>query len=150
MLGVLALNTFAQNKCNLQIGIYEFKEVGSSEQFPVRDAKINLVDTKSKKSLKISKNTDVPTFADILEGEYKVTVSKDEFKKTLEIFSTDCSLADAQNTFSIIVFLWKGSSKQKVEIGKSGGSSGYYDIKGDKPVDNGAVLLAKPEYSTAS
>ena len=105
LLVVLAVNSFGQNKCNLQIGVYEFKEDGSSEQFPVRDAKIKLVNNKTKKSLKISKNTNIPTISDAFEGEYEITVSKNGFQKTLETLSPDCSLANDQNTVSEFFFL---------------------------------------------
>jgi len=144
------LPVLSQNKCNLQIGIYEFKEDGSSEQFPIRDAKILLVSTKTKKSLKINKNTDTPTFADVVDGEYQITVSKEDFKRTSSIFLTDCSLADAQNIISKIIFLWKGSSKETAKFGSLGSKGGYYNTGSDQSVNNGAVLLAKPEYPRAA
>lgn len=134
----------------MQIGVYEFKEDGSSEQFPIRDAKILLVNTKTKKSLKINKNTDAPTFADVVEGEYQISVSKENFKKTSSIFLTDCSLADTQNIISEIIFLWKGNSKETAKFGSLGNKGGYYNIGNDQPVNNGAVILAKPEYPKAA
>jgi TonB family protein len=143
---------FSQNQCNLQISIYEFKDDGSSEEFPVKDAKITLVSTKTRRPLKFSQNTGNSTFTDIDEGQYELTVSKEGFKNLRRIFSIDCSVADAQNTDSLIEFLWKGSSKETVEFGKSGSGSigGYYVAKGEQPINNGAVLLVKPEYPKAA
>jgi TonB family protein len=140
----------SQNKCNLQINVYEFKEDGSSEEFPVKDAKITLVNTKTGKSLKISQQSDIPTFMNVAADEYKLTVSKQGFKKTLETFSNECVWLDEQNTRSLIVFLWKGDSKQKVEFGKSGSKGGYYEVKGEKPINNGAVLLVRPVFPRAA
>ncbi|MEP6903630.1 MAG: TonB family protein, partial [Actinomycetota bacterium] len=83
---------------------------------------------------------------------------------------------DAQNTYSTIEFLWKGSSKEihKSKLGNSGvigyktseknpndndsenlGVSDQYTTGANtttakNPVNNGAVLLVKPEYPRAA
>jgi len=115
-LAILLLCCFAstaQNKtCNLQIKVYEYRNDGTSEQFPVKDAKIKLVSAKTKKPLKISKKSEIPTAVNVAEGEYDLTVSKDGFQKTLGIVYLDCALADIENNVSEIEFLWKGDSKQ--------------------------------------
>lgn len=145
------LSVLSQNKCNLQIGVYEFKDDGSSEEFPVKDAKITLVSTKTGKPFKISQNTDNSTFTDIDEGEYKISVEKEGFKKNLSVLPTDCSITDAQNTVTNIVFLWKGNPKETMTFGESGQPVAGYDVaKGGEPINKGAVLLVKPEYPAAA
>jgi TonB family protein len=143
---------FSQNQCNLQIYVYEFKEDGSSEQFPVRDAKIKLVDTKTRKSLKVSQDTGAPTVADINAGDYEIAVSENGFQQTLDNFSVDCSLVNAENTVSKIVFLWKGSAQQTFNVSaKSKGTNGQlYKAQGEAPINSGAVFLGKPEYPKAA
>jgi len=160
------LSVLSQNKCNLQISVYEFKADGSSEEFPVKDAKITLVDKQTKKSLKISTNTDIPTFLDVFEKEYEATISKEGFQKTVETVIPNCSLSNDQNTISEIVFLWKGNSKQihKPAFVKS---AEFRQFKSDEKepvntgvaekepvnkeaVDTGAVLLVKPKYPPAA
>ena len=142
----------AQTKCNLQFGIYEFKENGTSEQFPAWDSKIKLVNSTTNKSLKISKVGGIPTVADAIEGEYQVTVSKAGFKKTLKNFSIDCSLADSLNTVSEIVFIWKGNSKETLKMSLDGRYSvgQQFQSKPDNPVNESSVLLATPEYPKAA
>lgn len=163
------LPALSQNKCNLQIGVYEFKEDGSSEDFPVNDAAMNLVNTETKKSLKASANTE------ITDGSYELTVSKNGFQKTIERFSVECSLAGEENSFQQIVFLWKGdpkttfvfpavtsgmyreSNKAKAdatfntEAAKTEGTTGELNkTKDDAPLNSGAVVLGKPEYPKAA
>lgn len=169
-LAILFLGGFsilAQNKsCNLQFNVYEFKEDGTAEQHPVRDAKIKLVNEKTGKSLKVGKNDGGPTVTGAIEGDYKVTISKDGFKKTLDKLSLSCESADSQNTVSEIVFLWKGDSKQTMKMYFEGIGAGTYAITESNPtkqnseivkkdaaaetVDEGAVLLARPEYPRAA
>jgi TonB family protein len=161
VIGILSLNSFGQDKCDLRISVYEFKEDGSSEQFPVKDAKITLVNRKTKKSLKISKAPDISTFTEVEEGEYELSVKKAGFKQTLSIFRNDCNFVDAQNIETNIVFLWKGSAKETVRIGGSGtyGATGSattqerltaYEIADGKPANSLAVSLVKPEYPKAA
>lgn len=160
--GILGFNAFGQDKCDLRISVYEFREDGSSEQFPVKDAKIALVDTKTKKSLKISKTPDTSTFTEVEEGEYELSVKKAGFKQTRSIFRNDCNFVDAQNIETNIVFLWKGSAKETVRIGGPGsygatgsstasqGSIDYNEIADGKPANSLAVTLVKPEYPKAA
>jgi hypothetical protein len=145
-----------QNKCNLQISVYEFKEDGSSEEFPVRDAKITLVNTKTGKSLKIDQDANAPILTNVGAEEFQLTVSKEGFKKTSRIFSNECSFLDEQNTYSLIAFLWKGDSKQTVDYEKLANSKGrYYNVGSsktveEKPLNNGAVSLGRPKYPSAA
>ncbi len=160
VIGVLVFNSFGQNKCNLQISIYEFKEDGSAEQFPVRNAKIKLVNSKTKKSLKISKDADIQTFTNVSDGVYEITVLKDNFQKTLKKISVDCSVVNTETTISEIVFLWKGNPKQTVKMYDSVFSLGAKDeaqnaetekeFPNNKIVNGKAVLLVKPDYPSAA
>ncbi len=146
----------SQNECNLQISVYEFKEDGSSEEFPVGDAKITLVNTKTGKSLKINQDATAPTLTNVGAEEFQLTVSKEGFKKISRIFSNECSFLDDQNTYSLIVFLWKGDSKQTVNYEKLTGNYGSYFNVGsnktgeEKPLNNGAVSLGRPAYPKAA
>ncbi|MBS1792865.1 MAG: energy transducer TonB [Acidobacteria bacterium] len=147
--GLLSVAAFARNgACNFQIGVYEFKRDGSSEQFPIRDAKIKLVDTKTKKSLKISKNTDLPMFSGVPTGEYELTVSKAGFKKLLKIFRVNCDLPDEQTSLWI-EFLWPGNPEETVRFDYRKVEEGNFE-PGDKPINNSAVLLARPVYPKAA
>lgn len=112
-LGLINHSLFAQEKsCDLQFGVYEFKEDGTSEQFPVNDSQITLIDEKSQKPIKLSNNK----VSDLVEANYQVTVSKDGFQQTVKKFSHICEFADAQNTVSEIIFLWKGNSNQIIKM----------------------------------
>ena len=147
VLGAISLSSFAQEKsCNLQFGIYEFKEDGTSEQFPIRDSKIKLVNTKTNKALKVNKNATT----NVAEGEYKITASKNGFQNTSKEFSVDCSLADAQNTVSEIVFLWKGNAKQTVNMSFDENFVVGEEYQEKNPENKIAVSLVKPEYPAAA
>lgn len=146
-----SVSVLSQNKCNLQIDVYEFKEDGSSENFPVRDARLTLVSKKTGQYVKTGKNAEAPTFADVDDGEYEISVSKEGFKKTVDSFSFECGLADAQNTHSFIEFLWKGNSQEIFNVTAKQAELGtQFNKQESTPINNGAVLLGKPVYPAAA
>ena len=149
----------AQNKtCNLQIKVYEYTSDGTSEQFPVKDAKIKLVDAKTNKALKlskeISKKSGIPTVVNVAEGEYDLTVSKRGFQKTLGSLDLDCGLADIENNVSEIEFLWKGDSKQTFksnsEYSGAVASSENTTRENSEAANKNASKLVKPAYPNAA
>jgi TonB family protein len=150
------ISVFSQDKCNLQFSVYEFKETGDSENFPIEDYKIKLVNAKTKKPLKVSKIGGVAIVADVTETQYIATISKDGFQNTEDKFLVDCNLVDSQNTVSEIVFLWKGDSKKtfKMYFDNSFGTTFAVEKQdsdsGNEIINNSAVILAKPEYPRAA
>lgn len=152
VLSFFSLNLFAQNKCNLQFGIYEFKDDGTAEQFPIKDSKVKLVNIKTNKTLKI---TDSLTVQNIAEGEYKVTVSKNGFQNTDKEFLVDCGFANAENVVSEVIFLWTGDSKRTFLQFKGNNSFVVSEKDDTKRLNSdifthGALLLGKPEYPKAA
>lgn len=155
LLSCCCFAVFAQVKCNLGFSVYEFKENGESENFPVEDYKIKLVNPKTKKLLKVSKIGSVPIVNDVTEAHYIATVSKNGFQNTEDRFLLDCGLADSQNTVTEIVFLWKGDSKKTFKMYFGKGDEFFIVGKkdsdsGSEIINNSAVLLARPEYPGAA
>ena len=145
---------FAQDKCNLQFSVYEFRN-GDSENFPVEDYKIKLVNAKTKKLIKVSKIGGTSIIPDVTETDYIVTVSKAGFQNTEEEFLVDCGFADSQNNVSEIVFLWKGDSKKtfKPYFGIGGGTfrvAKQNPDSSDEIMNNSAISLARPKYPEAA
>lgn len=147
-------SAFSQNTCNLRFNVYEFRENGDSENFPVKDYKIRLINAKTKKSVKTSKIGEDSVVSGIREGSYITTISKDGFQKTESKFLLDCSLADPQNTVSEIVFLWKGDSRKTFKSYFDGSAGTFIVAKTQssepEPLNSGAVTLARPEYPRAA
>ena len=150
IIGGAALGSFAQTKCDLQFGVYEFKADGSSEQFPVKDSKLTLVDPKTNKSLETSLNGDFPSVRDLVEGDYQVTVTRGGFKKTAKKFVFNCGYSNEQNVTSEIVFLWVGTPEQTFEQGFGEGNIpvSIAGPSGSKVVQ--PVSLVRPEYPPAA
>ena len=168
--GILPLKTFAQKICNLQFSVYDFKGDETSEQFPVHDSKVKMVNTKTKKSLKITKNNEFPLIADAPEGNYEISFSKTGFQTTLNSYTLDCSFTNSQNTVEEIMFLWKGETKQIIKYwgslfkGKvSTDYRGSLTVQGsanektnESEIDKSNVLngrgisIVKPEYPPAA
>ena len=155
--------TPAQNDtCNLQIRVYEFKEDGSAEQFPVKDVKTKLVDAKTGRSLKVSEKDGSPFVTSVGKGEYFATFSKKGFKNTSEKLYLGCESADFVN--EEIVFLWRGNSKETVKAYFEQSLGDAFAVKEDKKetfeaeknkpvvgtVNSSAVLLARPAYPKAA
>ena len=146
-IGVSGFNSFGQDTCDLQIGVYEFKQDGSSEQFPVPDAKIKLVSAKTGKTL----SADNATFAVISGEQYKITAAKDGFQRTAKLFTVDCNQSDDVNRVSEIVFLWKGNIGQTFEFrAQSVGGAENYEASAGVPLNSGAIFLGKPSYPAAA
>ncbi len=157
MLICCSFSVFSQNICNLQINVYEFKDDGSAEQYPVKVAKFKFISSENGKSIKISNKNGVYSANNLAEGKYNLTVSKPGFQKTLKKMSIDCGLINLQNTISEIVFLWKGSSKQTFNMsfdGVAGVTSGATRVKNaDSPssdVNKNASYLDSPKYPSAA
>lgn len=145
----------SQDKCDLQIKVYEFRENGDSESFPAKDYKIKLITADTKKSVKTRKIGEDVAVSGVNEESYIATISKDGFQKTEDKISLDCSLADMQNTATEIIFLWKGDSKKtfKTYSEKSYGTKGFVakNPNSDNGVlNNGAITLGRPEYPRAA
>ncbi len=151
---ICCVSAFSQNTCNLRFNVYEFRENGDSENFPVKDYKIKLINARTKKAVKTSKIGEDSVVSGISEGSYITTISKAGFQKTESKFLLDCSLADSQNTVSEIDFLWKGDSRKtfKTYFGDSAGTFIVAKEQGSepKPLNSGAVTLARPEYPGAA
>ena len=142
-----SFSVFSQNNCNLQFNVYEFKDYGSAEQYPVKDAKFKLI-SENGKSIKISNKNGVHSAIDLAEGKYFLTVSKAGFQNTHKNISVECNSIEFENFISEIIFLWKGKSSEKIEM-----HSGYF---GTRKSDEGqtsnnatksqAIYLGKPVY----
>ena len=153
MLGIIVPITAAQSRfCTLRLSVYEFKDDGTSEKFPISDSKIKLVKAQTNRTVKI--NSEISTVTDAVETDYKLIVSKNGFQNTAKDFSLDCGLANEQNEVSEIVFLWKGDEKQTVKI--SGADTGaeidnkQLNFSAAEPVNGSAINLPRPEYPPAA
>jgi TonB family protein len=147
-------SVFSQEKCDLSFDVYEFKG-NDSENFPVKDYKVKLINAETKKSVKTSKVGEKPVVRNINEGSYIATFSKDGFQKTEDKFSINCNSADEGNTESKIVFLWKGDSRKtfKAYLDESFGTRGFVVKKTNSQsdiVNHGAITLGKPAYPSAA
>lgn len=140
----------------MRFDVYEFKDSGDSENFPVKDYKIKLLAAKTNKTVKTIKAEEKVIVKNVNKQDFVVTVSKDGFQKTEVEFSPDCSLADTQNTSSQIVFLWEGDSKKtfkpysKFPSGAQFGRVQEEPDSKDEVLNSGAVVLGKPKYPRAA
>lgn len=147
---------FSQEICNVKFDVYEFKESGDSENFPVNDYKIKLINAKTNKTVKTVKAEEKVIVKNVSKENFVVTISKDGFQRTEFEFSPDCSLVDTQNTSSQIVFLWKGDSKKifkpysKFPLGAQFGVVQKESDSKDEVLNSGAVMLGKPKYPQAA
>lgn len=150
------ISMFAQEKCDVKFDVYEFREKDSPENFPVNDYKVKLIYAETKKTVKTNKIGEKVVVENISEGSYIATFSKNGFQKTEDKIFLDCSLADAQNTVSEIVFLWKGDSRKTFKTYSdlpAGTQIGVYqkDLDSNSGVLNsGAVILGRPTYPIAA
>jgi hypothetical protein len=148
ILGLVSAN--GQTKCNLKIDVYEFKEDGSAEQFPVTEAKIVLRHERLSITIRNKNGEFIAT--DLVEGDYDLTVSKKNFKKTENKIPINCGAAYFQNTINHIAFLWEGSSKEtkKMFSGAMGQKSGRSKKSSGGEISEGAITLGRPRYPTAA
>lgn len=144
----------SQDTCNLRLNVYEFKENGESENFPVKNYTIKLINAKTKKLVKTREVGGDAFVSSIDKGSYIATISKDGFQKTETKLWLDCSLTDSQNTATEIAFLWKGDSRKLFKSYFDGDVGTFIVAKkqdsDSKPLNNGAVTLARPEYPRAA
>ncbi len=149
-------SVFSQEKCDSRFDVYEFKESGDSENFPVENYNVKLVNAKTNKTVKTIKFGEKVIVKNVSKEDFVVTISKDGFQKTEIEFSPDCSLADAQNTSSQIVFLWKGDSKKtfkpysKFPTGAQFGVVQKDSDSKEEVLNSGAIVLGKPKYPRAA
>ncbi len=143
------VSAYSQNKCSLKIDVYEFKEDGSAEQFPVKDAKIVL--KTGSNSTKVRNTNGAFIATDLIEGSYDVAISKKNFKKSEKKISIDCGAADFQNMVTEIAFLWKGPSDQTINMNPNVlGVTRVKSLQSDESDINGkAISLGRPRYSSA-
>ncbi|MBK8149820.1 MAG: energy transducer TonB [Acidobacteria bacterium] len=96
----------AQERCGIKLRIFEFKEEGSSEQFPVDDAQITLSDAESGKAATPIKK-DGSRFAELNVGRtYRIEIRKRGFKTTIDRIG--CEDNDVTIPASRIFFVWPG------------------------------------------
>lgn len=143
----------SQTKCNLKVDVFELKDDGSSEQFPIKDFKTNLLDTENKKTIKVDNKNGIQTAFDVTQGKYDLTVSKKGFQKTLKKISVNCGLINLQNTVSEIVFLQKGKSNKTFNMffeGSFGVTRAKSEESETKDINKGAIYLGRPAYPVAA
>ncbi len=144
------ISAYGLTKCNLKINVYEFKEDGSAEQFPVTEAKIVL--RQERKLITIPNKNGEFIATDLVEGDYDLTISKKKFKKTENKISINCGAAYFQNTINHIAFLWAGSPKEtkKMFSVAMGETSGRIKKSNGSEISEGAITLGRPRYPTAA
>ncbi len=109
----------AQNKiCDLRISLFEYIDTNPSETIAslfrdetnvIADAQAIAFNNKSKKTITGILKDRTPYFQNLAEGDYKITISKNGFKKTQETFIHSCDNVDVSNKFCKGVYLRRGN-----------------------------------------
>ena len=108
---LFAANVFAQtNSCAMSLGI-----VQNDGETEIKGATATAVNSKTKKIYNSVLKAGMPYFAKLPEGDYKITVSKVGFKRSVGNFVHDCSETDA---IAFQIELYKGNSRQIVDLNK--------------------------------
>lgn len=131
----------------------------------IADAKVTILNTKTKKISQSVLVNRVPYFGNLEEGKYEITITNPEYKKTKEFIELSCADVDVDNKFCKSVFLHKGSVSETVFARPRGnfivgepesGGEGYLPPPPPKrPISKGvingkAISLPKPPYPAAA
>lgn len=125
-----AIPTFSQSKaCDLRLEVIQNPEPGDAREAPIKDALAIYYDKAALKTVPAQLKDGMPYFANLAEGEYRISVTKNGHKTTTKLVSIDCGLADDQGVISEIIFLWKGRSKDIRDMSTDPQNSGGKIIK---------------------
>lgn len=162
---------FAQVKtCNLRLHVFEYIEDNKTEYASllrmnqtnvITDAKAVAVNTLAKETFNSNLSSSKPYFYKVKEGKYEVTVSKNGYRKTMDLISLDCSITDRDNKYCESILLHRGDEKEVIKANPTfyagerprGGACNLTLPSPKLPplMQNGdALSLPKPAYPAAA
>lgn len=109
------MENFAQTKtCDLQLNIVQNQVDANVEGAKVEGATAVLVNLKNGGEKKSKLVNEMPYFANLKEGKYSTTVSKQNYKSTIKRIDLNCSMLSGKSFVSEDLRLWSGNSKEKI------------------------------------
>ena len=116
-----ATSGFAQKKsCDLKLEVFQNQANSTGEKVKIGDAEAvtqvlrNILRNNVKNKAKLVEG--MPYFADLEEEVYTLAVSKKGYKTTVKRINLDCSAAKDKTFVAQDVWLWSGSSKERVHF----------------------------------
>jgi TonB family protein len=144
-----ALTAFGQT-CNLNIGVYKFAAAPTEEL--IENVAIELRNGKTRKTVRPVSKQRNGYFENLAMGQYKLTLKKEGFKRTLGDIYLTCEYAWL-GTVEEVRFLWEGDPKQTVDMttlaSKYPGGT-MYRLKDGSDAATKATYLPKPAYPPAA
>lgn len=109
MVLLLATAAAAQSRCEVTLRIFEFKEDGSTENFPVTDADVTITTNGQKKPIrpKLKEGQLVATLKPSVG--YAIEIGKPGFMTTKD--TVECYADESADPVSPIFFIWAGDPK---------------------------------------
>lgn len=100
------------NVCNLHLKTYSYN--AASPKNGVGKVNVTLTNLKTKEEKTLTSLSFASVFENLSEGNYRVVVSKDGYKKREKKFKFDCEFADENNIFAESLYLWQDKSNSGV------------------------------------
>jgi TonB family protein len=139
-----AANCFAQAKsCDLQLEVIQNQSNSSGEKIKIVDTEAIIINLKGAAKTKAKPVNGMPYFENLDEGNYTATVSGKGYKSTIKRIHLDCASLKDNKFVSQEVWMWSGSSKEKVHFIDSDYNA---EIFQKLMVADLALDLPKPDY----
>lgn len=150
---VSALPSGAQTKsCNLRFKVYTYNASSSKNRLENVDVNLKNLTSKEKKSLTTSLTS--LGFENLAEGNYRIDVSKQGYRKKSKEIKIECEFVDENNIYWQYVYLWKHKStpetdlqadiaeaKNESDVKTGNTSQSGSKLKSDKPRVFGKVII---------
>jgi TonB family protein len=143
-----AASVFAQTKsCDLKLEVIQNQSNASGEKVKIDETEAVIARLNGGGKTKAKSMDSAPYFENLDEGNYSATVSKKGYKSTIKRIHLDCSSVKDKKFISQEVWIWSGSSKEKVHFIDSDYNA---EIFRKTWVVDLALELPKPEYPKAA
>ena len=112
-----AASGLAQKKtCDFKLEVIQNQANSSGEKVKIEDAEAVTYVLRDNVKIKANLVDGMPYFADLKEGNYTIAVKKKDYKTTIKRIHLDCSALNDKTFIEQEVWMWSGSSKEKVHF----------------------------------
>lgn len=144
LLVLCTVPAFAQDTCTLKLQTF-FYDDGSVKKSDIHKANVTLKNRRTGDEHSDTSSAGFAVFKKLPVGEYDITVTKKDFKQSVDVFYFDCSQA-VDKVFSYSVPMWKGETTSTIDYATPK-IKRTYELMGKKPPE-GALKKEEDRVQT--